>query len=119
MGSAGRFLVAICRQPDDPADPRSPIWTPLEVKDVKSVKDPLRRAFGIVSSAFRAKLRPLVEEMSRRVEGFTQQCGPNSQLSALSSCMVEAFERLDFPSTTRDLIRQTAAVQRFWLLADA
>ncbi|KAF7792779.1 hypothetical protein EIP86_003877 [Pleurotus ostreatoroseus] len=114
-----RWLSAVRRTPKDPGDPSRPIWIALGEEDVEPVRDSFTRSFGVVSEAFRSKLKPLVDKMTTRVGEFTKQCGKIQALSTLAACMTDAFDRLDFPSTTRDLIRQVAAVQRYWLLADA
>ncbi|KAF7789071.1 hypothetical protein EIP86_000004, partial [Pleurotus ostreatoroseus] len=114
-----RWLCAVSRRPHGDQDYRLPIWKPLALADVSPIEDGFVASFGTVSPAFRRALRPVVSAMSRRAGDFTRQCGKQSEFLALVTCMTEAFERLDFPSTHRDLVRQLASVQRFWLLADA
>ncbi|KAF7791981.1 hypothetical protein EIP86_003008 [Pleurotus ostreatoroseus] len=112
-----RWLIAVARKPDNVEDPRLPLWNPLLMADIVPAWD--SHTFGKVSQQRRAELQPLVTIMSARAEMFSRQCGEHSELQSLIVGMEKAFDRLDYPSTSMDLIVQVACVQRCWLLADA
>lgn len=115
-----RYLVAIARKPGNKEDPRLPIWIPLVPAQIKPVKDSsMVKGFGVVSEDFVERLKPVVLGLSRRVNKFRWRRDSHPELEYLETSMREAFDRLSFPSSPRDLIRQVACVQRYWLLTDA
>lgn len=70
---------------------------------------------GTVKEGLIQPLTKLVQAMILDVAQFQAECGVNRDLLWLSSKMRHALERLDFPATYRDLVRQHAAVQRYYL----
>lgn len=114
------WLVAVRRRPEHVSEPLKALWTPLGSGDVVSAPNALHSTFCVVSESFREPLARLVENQCLRVKVFL---GANTEASRqpewLSDCMRQAFERLRYPSTERDLVCQVACVQRFWLLTDA
>ncbi|KAJ3554660.1 hypothetical protein NM688_g2992 [Phlebia brevispora] len=97
-----RWLVAIARKPEKlGSDWRTPIRTPLQNADTVAVSN---SRYFIVSASRRKNIQTLVDQMSLRVESFAQQCGVQRELQSLVESMKNAFDRLDYPSTQRDLI---------------
>ena len=115
------WLVAVRRKPDDATHPLNPIWTPLSLQDdVVPAPNALHSAFCVVRESFRTVLQTLVTNQYERVKSFLGENPKSSREPEwLARCMRQAFERLSYPSTKRDLLCQVACVQRFWLLSDA
>lgn len=109
------WLVAVARKPQDCSDHRMPIWAPLPTSALVCISHSLY----ITYPGRRALLGDLVNSISARAANFTKQCGTNRQLQLLVDSLHEAYERLNFPSTRRDMIHAVACVQRYWLFVDA
>ncbi len=89
------------------------------MSDFAPLPQSIVKSFGVVSPSRRDVLRPLVFALIARVRDFESQCGVNRELYWMRLSMEEAFDRLSYPSTYRDLVRQVACVQRTWLYANA
>lgn len=70
---------------------------------------------GVASSALLDALRPVSDEAVAYAAEFEKAHGPNVTLESLVNNMRQAFSRLKFPATFRDVLRQYACFQRFWL----
>ncbi|KAJ3540930.1 hypothetical protein NM688_g6157 [Phlebia brevispora] len=114
-----RWLMAIARMPTDPRSPYMPIWRPLVTDDLKAAPNSVTRSFFVVNEARQDDLRPLVINMSLRAERFMQQNEKQLELESLVASMKGALQRLAFPSSQADLVRQYSCVQRYWLMIDA
>ncbi|PSS28485.1 hypothetical protein PHLCEN_2v2966 [Hermanssonia centrifuga] len=77
------------------------------------------KLLGTVHQRRREKLEPLVEEIVRKAAEFQTRHGRNRELDCIVTTMKDTFERLNYPSTYRDLVRQHACVQRYWRMAKA
>ncbi|KAJ3531604.1 hypothetical protein NM688_g7551 [Phlebia brevispora] len=114
------YLMAVSRQPNDALDYRLPIWQPLSTKDIVLVPDSFVRGFATVSFPRRRALKFAIDKLVLRARALEEQSpGQHEELQHLVDTMEQAYDRLDFPASERDLIRQHAIVQRFWLMADA
>ncbi|KAF7798396.1 hypothetical protein EIP86_009617 [Pleurotus ostreatoroseus] len=115
------WLAAVSRKPEDTQDPRLVMWEALREADFQLVDQNSPKRFGIVGKTRLDRLRLLVNDATRRVENFEMENGrrDDSELHWLKTHMSDAFDRLDYPSTFRDMIRQHACVQRFWMLTHA
>lgn len=111
-----RHLTVVLRRPEDPNDPRSIMWWDLGEEDF--IRDPSIpvRFLGTVSHRRVQQLRIFVKEIERRVKALP----PGSQAKGYRifftfTALRNAFERLSYPATLRDLTRQVVQVQRFYL----
>lgn len=59
------------------------------------------------------------DNVSHVVHAFEAQYGRNNELRWMFDTLIDAIDRLSFPSTFRDLARTWACVQRFWLYTHA
>lgn len=109
------WMCVIQRRPSDPADKRMCMWQPLRRRDFVPLLSSAVTGLATVSSELIERLRPIYSEPVDFEVEFTKQHGPNRQLRWLASTLRHAFSSLEFPATFRDLVRQHACFQRFWL----
>lgn len=109
------WISVIQRKPSDPTDKRFCMWEPLRRRDFVPLLTSASKGLGTVSSRLIERLRPIYSEPLGFETEFIKQHGSNRELRWLSSTMRHAFDRLDFPATFRDMVRQHACLQRFWL----
>lgn len=113
------WLAAVSRKPEDEQDPRRAMWEALLEHDFELVNQQEPTFFGTVRKPRLNCLRSLVGDTTRRVESFEMENGRRDELHLLHRTMSDAFDRLDFPTTYRNMIRQHACVQRYWMLTHA
>ncbi len=109
------WMCVIQRRPSDPTDSRLCMWQPLRRQDFIPLLSSAATGLGTVSSELIERIRPIYTEPVDFEAAFTAQHGPNRQLRWLASTLRHAFSSLELPATFRDLVRQHACVQRFWL----
>lgn len=107
------WLVAIMKKPDV-TDTRACMWRVLTPADFL----PVPRGTTGLGTVSEDALRPLVK-LVRDLTSFVRHCSDASShdrtLTWLASSMRHALDRLDSPASYRDLVRQHASVQRFYL----
>lgn len=113
------WLCAVMRKPSDVLDPRMPMWLNLSPVNFVPLNSCMIRSLGTIDYRTTDMLRPLVHTMQVRMAALEEQCGRQPELYHIVIAMQEAFDRLDYPSTFRDLLFQFSCVQRYWLLASA
>lgn len=116
-GTKFSWLAVLQRKSRNPEE--DCLWrvlTPAEF--VRSPLSPTM-GFGTVIEDTIRPLMTLVKGMNVMVNAFRDVHGVQRDLVWLSSTMRHAMDRLDLPSTYRDLVRQHAAVQRFYLYTAA
>ena len=115
-----RWLAAV-RRPS--SDPNHPIWRPLDwhlhSPDLAWPPNPTSHSRCTLAEGVFRPLSKLCTNMRTRVARFVHKFGPAPVLEQLKKLMRGALDLANFPSTPRDVMRQHAATQRFWLLADA
>ena len=99
------------------------IWTTLQMDDMVPNAEPLPSGIQlyIVSNGFISRLEPLIHLQEQRAQVY-RGYAPQSNfkvLDRLCAMMATSFRSLRHASTTRDLVRRVADVQRLWLFADA
>lgn len=109
------WMSVIQRKPSDSTDTRICMWEPLRRRDFVPLLSSAVKRLGTVSPTLLERLRPIYDDPVAFEAEFTKQHGANRELRWLSSTMQHAFSRLQFPATFRDLVRQHACLQRFWL----
>ncbi len=113
------WLCAIMRKPTDIRDPCMPMWLNLSPANFVPIRDCIVTSLGTLDSHTTDTLRPLVEAMQLRSKTLEEHRGRQPELYYIVTAMREAFDRLDYPSTFRDLLFQFSCVQRYWLLGSA
>ncbi len=107
------------RKPSDVHDGRMPMWLNLSPVNFVPTGNCIVTSLGTLDYRTLDMLRPLVHAMQVRMTALEEQCGRQPELYYIVIAMQEAFDRLDYPSTFRDLLFQFSCVQRYWLLASA
>lgn len=113
------WVAAISRKPLNPHDPYICFWRVLTPGDFIPVACPTALNLGTVKEEVLDTLRPHIVALTEFVKEFTEEHDINRELDWLASNMRHAFDRLDFPASYRDLVRQHACVQRFFLYTSA
>lgn len=106
------WLSVVQKRPQTPNDPRLAMWRVLRVEDFE--KQP-QCELGVVSSTVLDKLRLNYENALAYIGEYERTYGPHPTLSSLIQSMEQAFSRLGYPATFRDMVRQHACMQRYWL----
>lgn len=112
----GRWLAAILRRPSDPNHRLQPIWMGVTLQDFVP-SGSLIRQLGKLSQKRQDELLPLVREMGTMARSV-QKANPERSgtlLPSICSQMEDAFDRLNLPSSYRDIVQQVRLVQRYWL----
>ncbi len=106
----------ILRRPLNPHDPLAIMWWDMGRGDF--VQDPSIPVdfLGTVDRSRINQLRPFVVDIEKQTSGLSQnprfKC---SRISFTAQALRDAFDRLSYPATLRDLTRQVVQVQRFYL----
>ncbi len=113
------WLSAIQRMQEPASSTAHTMWQALHPDEFRILCNSIVRTIGTVSLTRREAPREFVGPLYNRVAAFERRCGVNQELRHLTDSMQDAFLRLDYPSTFRDLVRQVAVVQRFWKMSTA
>ena len=106
------WLSVLRRKPQQHDDRHHRMWRVLRRQDFETLPS---SELGVASSLLLDALRPICDEAIAFAAQFEKTYGPNPTLESLVNNMRQAFSRLDFPATFRDVLRQHACFQRFWL----
>lgn len=106
------WLSVVRRKPSQHDDRYRHMWRVLRRQDFTTLPS---SSLGIVSSTHLDVLRPICDMAVAFAADFEKAYGPHPTLEYLVNNMRQIFSRLDFPSTFRDVLRQHAGFQRFWL----
>ncbi|KAJ3557021.1 hypothetical protein NM688_g1694 [Phlebia brevispora] len=114
------WLACVERHPLVVRYPRSYLWSTLSNAQISPVQSTSLTALATVQQDYLRHLREIHDRIKFTVESFERfKKTQNLELRWLYIFMRDALERLDFPATYRDLIRQHACFQRFALYVDA
>lgn len=114
------YLTLIPRRPSDSTDPLAIMWWDLSEDDfVRDSSVPVD-FLGTVSPRRINEFRPFLVEIEKRV----RELPPDSRSKGYrifftARALRDAFNRLSYPATLRDLTRQVVQVQRFYLESKA
>ncbi|KAJ3559738.1 hypothetical protein NM688_g164 [Phlebia brevispora] len=117
-GTRYPWLPCVERQPSVVSYPDSYLWLPLleaQVCPIQSSLSPSTKVFGTVQATYLAQLRVIIDRVKYLVDSFETMYERHPELRWLFVSMRDAFDRLDYPATYRDLVRQHACFQRFTL----
>lgn len=116
--SPNLWIVAIRRQTIE--DKHVGImWQPLNQSSDFEIMQTSSLGLGTVTRDFLARSDWARWRLRTHVLSFEFKYGRNRELCWLYDSMQDAVERLDVPATFRDIARQWACVQRYWLYATA
>lgn len=107
------WIAAIQR----PAHRRSTIgimWEPLH-RATDFVVGTSSVGLGIAAPTFTQRVHGALRRCSNAIYAFEARYSRQRELRWLYDTLMDAFDRLSFPGTFRDIARQWACVQRFWL----
>ncbi|PSR71496.1 hypothetical protein EW026_g3864 [Hermanssonia centrifuga] len=120
------WLAAVSRRPSHPDDAHLRImWMPLSLTDFVPLEDHMQhvhgnvQVLGTVHRRQRDGFEPLVNNVLRKLTQHVRRHGYNREVDSLVTSMQDAYDRLSYPATYRDLVRQYACVQRYWRMANA
>ncbi|KAJ3544616.1 hypothetical protein NM688_g5718 [Phlebia brevispora] len=113
------WLACIERCPPIAQYPRSYLWSTLSHAQTSPVQSSSVAVLATVRQDYLRRLREIHDRIKFMVDSFERFKMRNLELRWLYISMRDAFERLDFPATYRDLVRQHACFQRFALYIDA
>lgn len=100
-----------------PAHRRSTIgimWQPLN-RATDFVVGTSSVGLGVAAPTFTHRVLGALARCSNAVHAFEARYRRQRELRWLYDTLMDAFDRLSFPGTFRDIARQWACVQRFWL----
>ncbi|KAF7791351.1 hypothetical protein EIP86_002365 [Pleurotus ostreatoroseus] len=109
------WLAVIQRKPSKPDDPRCCMWEPLRRRDFVPLKSSAVRGLGTVSASLCERLRTFCEEAISFKKALFIRYSNLDDLRWLCTTMEHTLARLQHPATFRDMVRQHACFQRFWL----
>ncbi|KAF7790693.1 hypothetical protein EIP86_001649 [Pleurotus ostreatoroseus] len=114
-GTKYPWLCVIQRKPKSPNDSRYCMWEPLRRSDFVPLASSAVRGLGTVSATLYERLRVRCEEAASFKKALFHRYGQLDGLYWLCTTMEQTLARLQHPATFRDMVRQHACVQRFWL----
>ncbi|KAF7795072.1 hypothetical protein EIP86_006216 [Pleurotus ostreatoroseus] len=114
-GSVFGWLVAIERMPTSSSHPRFALWRALSREDIVYSNALSEQDIGCVAPLVLQPLADIVEDVKIIVQAFESKHGRHRELTWLWDAMQFAFQRLDFPASFRDLVRQLACFRRYTL----
>ena len=117
------WLAAVRRRPTTKDDYASLVWVTPSLSDLELIGDAMSSHVALyqLKDVFRKGLDQLVHLQVTRAERYIQAATVSSDavLGLLLRQLVTSSDALPDPGSQRDVIRQVADVQRYWLLVDA
>ncbi|KAF7792927.1 hypothetical protein EIP86_004030 [Pleurotus ostreatoroseus] len=112
------WLPAIRRAPTSPVDRDQLLWQML-TRNLVTPATSTGEELLITTAEHIQHLGRIFTDIKCTVEAFERHHGQHRELCWLSTCAQDALDRLDFPATFRDLIKQHAVFQRYCLYTQA
>ncbi|KAJ3548838.1 hypothetical protein NM688_g5246 [Phlebia brevispora] len=105
------WMVTIQRRPPSD-DPRAFLWHVLTAADFQAADETAVPVVGTIANDARRRLELIHAETLEVISRSKPMFGSHSEYQWLCSALLFAYQRLDFPATFRDLIRQFACYRR-------
>ena len=114
-----RWIAVIERSPPFPTHSHAVLWRTLQFEDVVYPSGSPLRLVGKITPDLLASFTVVFEEADTLVNIFETEHGRHRELSWLREAMHHAYQRLSFPASFRDLVRQLAHFRRYTLYVHA
>lgn len=92
------------------------LWTALTLSDFVVSPTSMVSSLGTLCEQRRLALHPKITELASRAEAVEKTHSYPEQLHWLRVSMADAYDRLSFPSTFRDLLRQFTFLERIFCM---
>lgn len=109
------WMAVIQRKPLRTDETRHVMWEQLRRHDFVPVQSSAVRGLGTVSATLRERLRSICEEAHSFKRALFKEYGVINELNWLCTTMEHTLARLQLPATFRDMVRQHACLQRFYI----